>query len=108
MDEMATSWSRTPAAVMTAYLPGLAGYDQRAAVQTLASVPVLVLAGERDATIPASAARRLAERIGPTAHLARVPGAGHMVPLTHPGPVDAALRRLLRRSLHHDERGERS
>lgn len=95
---MTDAWRRTPTAVMSAHLPGLAQYDERAAVQALRAVPVLVLAGSDDATIPAAAAERLAQRIGPAARLVLVPGAGHMVTLTHAAAVDAALCDLLART----------
>lgn len=95
---MVDSWAGTPAAVTAALLAGLSGYDERTAAGCLGTVPVLVLAGADDATIPAAAARRLAARIGPGARLLLVPGAGHMVPLTHPEVVDAALLDLLARA----------
>jgi pimeloyl-ACP methyl ester carboxylesterase len=91
------AWTATPTTVMTGLLPGLAGYDRRAAVDALRGVPVLVLAGIDDATIPASAAERLARRIGPRVRLVLVPGAGHMVPLTHAEVVTSALLDLLAR-----------
>ncbi|SDN76161.1 alpha/beta fold hydrolase [Geodermatophilus sp. DSM 45219] len=95
--EMTDAWTTTPTAVTAASLPGLAGYDRRAAVEALRGVPVLVLTGADDATIPASAVARLARRIGPRARLVTVPGAGHMVPLTHAGVVTPALLDLVAR-----------
>ncbi|WP_238445461.1 alpha/beta fold hydrolase [Salsipaludibacter albus] len=89
------TWQRTPAAVMTAYLPDLTQVDQRAAAAALRDVPVLVLAGDADETIDPGAARRLAERIGPSARLVVVDGAGHMVTLTHAEEVNAALLDLV-------------
>jgi pimeloyl-ACP methyl ester carboxylesterase len=104
------AWERTPTTVMAAHLLGLAGYGtcsrQQAAVETLRTVPVLVLAGTEDATIDPAAARRLAGRIGPGARLVLVPGAGHMVTLSHADAVDAALRDLLAR-VHRDPTDER-
>ncbi len=97
--EMTDAWVQTPTAVMSAFLLGLTRYDQRAAVKALRTVPVLVLAGTDDATIPAAAAEKLVERIGSAARLARISGAGHMVTLTHPDAVEAALRDLLARAL---------
>ncbi|GAB3349416.1 alpha/beta fold hydrolase [Modestobacter lapidis] len=96
--EMTDMWARTPTAVLTAYLTGLAGYDQRRAVDVLRGLPVLVLAGTDDTTIPPASGERLAERIGGTARLLLVPGAGHMVTLTHADAVDAALLDLLGRA----------
>ncbi len=63
-----------------------------------ATLPVLVRAGAEDATIPAAAAEQLADRIGPTTRLVLVPGAGHMVPLTHAPAVNTALLDLLARA----------
>ena len=103
---MSRTWVDTPAGVMAAYLTSLATYDQRAAVEKLRAVPVLVLAGTDDATIPASSARRLAEHIGEQADLVLVDGAGHMVTLTHANAVHAALERLLARA--HIDTDERS
>ncbi|MGY1634417.1 alpha/beta fold hydrolase [Geodermatophilus sp. SYSU D01186] len=104
------SWERTPTAVMAAHLLGLAGYGtgsrQQAAVEALRNVPVLVLAGTRDATIDPATAGRLTGRIGPSAGLVLVPGAGHMVTLSHAAAVNTALRGLLAR-VHRDPTGER-
>lgn len=91
------SWAGTPIAVMAAYLVGLARYDERAASDTLAAVPVLVLAGTEDATIPVRSAELLAGRIGARVRLALVPGAGHMVTLTHAASVNAEILDLLTR-----------
>lgn len=46
-------------------------------------MPVLVVAGARDATY-ADIARRTATAVGPNATLALIPGAGHAVPLEQP------------------------
>ncbi len=97
-----------PAGVLSAYLTGLARYDQRHAVDVLRAVPVLVLAGTDDATIPARSAERLAEEIGDLATLVLVNGAGHMVNLTHPDTVNSALEQLLARiRADSDERSTR-
>ncbi|WP_157936971.1 alpha/beta fold hydrolase [Geodermatophilus chilensis] len=101
--EMTGAWTATPTAVMSAHLPGLAGYDGRAAVDALRTLPVLVLAGTDDTTVPATAAERLTRRLGPRARLVLVPGAGHMVPLTHAEVVTAALLDLLARSRTGDD-----
>jgi pimeloyl-ACP methyl ester carboxylesterase len=52
-------------------------------------MPVLVLAGERDAKFTALA-RRLAAAL-PAARLRLVPGAGHALPLEAPAAVAAAI-----------------
>ena len=99
------TWARTPTAVMAAYLVSLATYDRRRAVDALRAVPVLVLAGTDDATIPPDSARRLADEIGAQADLVLVDGAGHLVGVSHPDIVGTALERLLARvSGRSDER----
>ena len=91
------TWAETPAGVLAAYLISLATYDRRRAVDALRAVPVLVLAGTEDATIPPDSARRLADEIGEHARLVLVSGAGHLVNVSHPDAVNAALEQLLTR-----------
>ncbi|PKW26567.1 alpha/beta fold hydrolase [Phycicoccus duodecadis] len=57
-----------------------------------ASVPTLVVRGENDRIAPGPWCERLAAAAGTP--LTTVPGAAHMVPLTHPAAVVAAVRRL--------------
>lgn len=90
-------WTETPSGVLAAYLTSLVTYDQRPAVDALRRVPVLVLAGTDDATIPPDSAPRLAEEVGESARLVLVHGAGHMVNVTHAAAVNAALDDLLGR-----------
>jgi pimeloyl-ACP methyl ester carboxylesterase len=54
-------------------------------------VPVAVLAGTSDHVVPAAAGARLAASI-PRATFTPVPGAGHLLPLDHPGEIAAAVR----------------
>ena len=58
-------------------------------------VPVEVVRGERDRIAPADWCAPLAAG---TARSPTVPGAGHMVPLTHPDAVVAAVRRVAARA----------
>ncbi|WP_369130970.1 alpha/beta fold hydrolase [Modestobacter roseus] len=90
-------WQETPVGVVSAYVRSLASYDQRPAIGVLRSVPVLVLAGREDRTIPTHSAPRMAEQIGEQARLVLVDGAGHMVNTTHADEVNAALGELLDR-----------
>jgi pimeloyl-ACP methyl ester carboxylesterase len=101
---MARRWAGVPLAVPAAFLTSLVRYDQRAALAALRGVPVLVLAGTEDATIPPDSARRLAGGIGHRADLVLVEGAGHMVGISHPTEVDDALDRLLTRAAHATDR----
>jgi pimeloyl-ACP methyl ester carboxylesterase len=96
-DSVQATWARTPEAVMSAYLRSLTWYDARAALTPLRTVPVLVLAGDQDAVIPARSAEWLTDRIGGPVRRVLVPGAGHMVNLTHPDAVDSALHDLIAR-----------
>lgn len=76
----------------TAYrvaLEALVAFDQRAALPTLA-VPVLLLAGEHDANAPPKVMARMAEAI-PGARYVCLPGAGHLMNLTHAAAFDAEL-----------------
>lgn len=95
---MARWWTATPSGVLAAYLTSLVTYDQRPAADALRAVPVLVLAGSEDATIPPDSAPHLADLIGSSARLVVVDGAGHMVNVTHAAAVDAALHDLMTRS----------
>ncbi|GAA4732118.1 alpha/beta hydrolase [Modestobacter marinus] len=94
---MSRMWADTPAGVLAAYLRSLTTYDQRPAIAALRAVPVLVLAGTADRTIPPRSAPRMAAQIGERAELVLVPGAGHLVNVSHPDTVDAALGALLDR-----------
>ena len=62
-----------------------------------AACPSTVVAATHDRLTPAAHGRDMAARIGDTAELVVVPGAGHSVNLTRPDVVDAALLRLLDR-----------
>jgi pimeloyl-ACP methyl ester carboxylesterase len=57
-------------------------------------VPTLVIHGDADAAIPMERARMMADRI-PDAELVVIPGGGHAANLTHPAPVNAAIKRFL-------------
>ena len=58
--------------------------------------PVLVLRGERARTPSRRIAETLAE-LAPRGRLVLVPGAGHMGPITHAGPVNDAIAQFLAR-----------
>ncbi|VVE39121.1 alpha/beta hydrolase [Pandoraea eparura] len=78
----------TPAAYRAA-LQALVGFEQRAALARLA-VPVLLIAGEHDANAPAKVMARMAEAI-PHARYVCLPGAGHLMNLTHPADFNAEV-----------------
>jgi pimeloyl-ACP methyl ester carboxylesterase len=92
---MQHAWEHTSQAVAAAFYPDLASYNKPDALARLRAVPVLVLAGTNDATIPFRHSRLIAEGIGPGATLVLVPRAGHMVNMTHPDVVNEALLDLI-------------
>ncbi|WP_298457224.1 alpha/beta fold hydrolase [uncultured Cellulomonas sp.] len=98
LDRVVDMWDSTPRSVTAAFYPSLLEHHRRAALQLLAQVPCLVLTGTDDATIPASHSERIAEALGARSRLVRVPGAGHMVNLTHPELVNAEIRDLVTRA----------
>jgi pimeloyl-ACP methyl ester carboxylesterase len=82
----------TPEAYRAA-LHALVGFEQRAALARLA-VPVLLLAGEHDNNAPPKVMARMAEAI-PDARYVCLPGAGHLMNLTHPADFNAEVRAFL-------------
>ena len=58
------------------------------------NVPTLVIHGDADAAIPMERAQVLVERM-PDAELVVIEGAGHAANLTHPTPVNVAIKRFL-------------
>lgn len=85
----------TPRDMAAALYPGMLSHDTIDAAAALARIPCLVLTGVDDRTIAPGHSERIAAKIGASARLVRVPGAGHMVNLTHWRQVDDALRELL-------------
>lgn len=90
-------WSHIPTAVIASAIRSLLTFDRTTSFDVLRQIPVLVVSGGTDRTIPARRSRRLAARIGPTAQLVIVPGAGHSVNQTHADTVNDALQQLLTR-----------
>ncbi len=82
----------TPEAYRAA-LQALVGFEQRAALARLA-VPVLLIAGEHDTNAPPKVMARMAESI-PDARYVCLPGAGHLMNLTHQAAFDAEVRAFL-------------
>jgi len=82
----------TPDAYRAA-LQALVGFEQRAALARLA-VPVLLIAGEHDTNAPPKVMARMAEAI-PNARYVCLPGAGHLMNLTHATSFDAEVRAFL-------------
>jgi pimeloyl-ACP methyl ester carboxylesterase len=57
-------------------------------------LPVLILRGGASPPVTDAICRRLAERL-PQARYAIIPGAGHMLPITHPGETAALIDAFL-------------
>jgi pimeloyl-ACP methyl ester carboxylesterase len=87
----------TPYPVAMAYYATFLDHDESAALEVVRRVPSTVVAATHDRLTPAAHGRDMAARIGDTAELVVVPGAGHSVNLTRTDVVDAALLRLLDR-----------
>jgi pimeloyl-ACP methyl ester carboxylesterase len=87
----------TPFAVSAAFYATFLDHDETASLEVLRRVPVTVITATDDRLTPASHGREMAERIGPSAELVVVPGAGHSVNLTRTDVVDEALLGLLDR-----------
>jgi pimeloyl-ACP methyl ester carboxylesterase len=68
--------------------------DSRPTLATI-DVPALVLVGEEDGVTPPAEAEAMAAAL-PHARLARIPGAGHLVPLERPEAVAADLVEFLK------------
>ena len=64
--------------------------------QSLAAIacPVALVWGEDDSEVPVEVARTIAAAV-PGARLTLCPGAGHLTPLSAPGPLRAAVERFL-------------
>jgi pimeloyl-ACP methyl ester carboxylesterase len=59
--------------------------------------PTLVVAGDRDPSVPPSESRMIASLV-PEAELAMIPGAGHLSFLEHPQEYRAALSAWLKKT----------
>jgi pimeloyl-ACP methyl ester carboxylesterase len=86
-------WRNTDWRARMAYRQAMDGFDVRQRLPEI-GVPTVVLHGTRDRLFPLQSARRLAEGL-PNAELRVIPGAGHVLPLTHGESVLLAVRDLL-------------
>lgn len=87
------SLTRTPVEGYLATCATLRDTDLRAQAETL-RVPALVLSGEHDVAVPASAGRELAEAL-PDAHWQMIGGCAHLPPVEQPAATTAAITRFL-------------
>lgn len=84
---------RTPAEGYLGCCAALRGEDLRGEVRGVGA-PLLVVAGERDASCPPEQSRWLAGE-APGARLVEIPGAGHLAHLERPDAFEAALAPFL-------------
>lgn len=101
-------WQTTRRSITASFYPALLEHDRVHALGVLRDVPVLVLTGTHDATIPAGHSREIAEVLGDRARLVEVPRAGHMVNLTHADATNRALLELVDRVRSDNVRDHRS
>jgi pimeloyl-ACP methyl ester carboxylesterase len=87
----------TPIATLVEFLHALEVHDEAEALATLAKVPTLIACGDRDLLTPVEHSQRMAEML-PKSELVIVGGAGHLVQLEAPEPIDEALVRLVERA----------
>lgn len=96
-ETMEGMWAAMSESMAAAFGPAIATFDGSDGVQALRGIPALVLAGADDSTIPAEHSERIARALGGGARLVTIPGAGHVVGLTHPELVTEELVRLVNR-----------
>jgi len=91
--------SRVPGETYRKALHAIVGFDRRSALGAI-TVPVLAIAGERDAIAPPAVMEKMAQRI-PGAEYAVLAGCGHLANLERPRAFnDAVLAWLARRFPH--------
>jgi len=86
----------TPADVIGAFFPALAGFDKSGVLGPLESVATLILCGDADRTTPKAHSELLAEKL-PGSELVIVEDAGHLAQMERPEIVNYHLRAFLRR-----------
>ncbi|MGI8723745.1 MAG: alpha/beta fold hydrolase [Geodermatophilaceae bacterium] len=86
----------TPADVIGAFFPSLAGFDKSGVLTPLENVATLILCGDADRTTPKAHSELLAEEL-PDSQLVIVENAGHLAMLEQPAVVNQHLRTFLRR-----------
>jgi pimeloyl-ACP methyl ester carboxylesterase len=87
----------TPVTTMVGFLHALGVHDETGGLPVLAKVPTLIACGSADTlTLPEHSEEMAA--VLPKAELLVVGGAGHLVQLEQPDPIDDALVRLVERA----------
>ncbi|TLQ39390.1 alpha/beta fold hydrolase [Streptomyces marianii] len=85
-------YAQPPIEEAARWFKALMRHDVAEQLDALGRIPVHILVGENDQTIPPIHALRLAAQI-PTARLHVIPGGGHRLPTQHPDEFLAALER---------------
>lgn len=76
------------------FRPTLNAHEREAALATFAEIPTAVLVGTRDRLTPVAASRRIHDAL-PSAELAVLPGAGHMLPVERVPQVAGQISALV-------------
>ncbi|WP_245906055.1 alpha/beta fold hydrolase [Mycolicibacterium palauense] len=88
----------TPVATMVGFLHALGVHDEADGLAVLAAVPTLIACGSADRLTTAEHSEEMAEAL-PRAELLVVGGAGHLVQLEQPDPINDALLRLINHAM---------
>lgn len=91
-------WRNTDWRARRSFRIAMEGFDVRNRLKNL-QVPTIVLHGTEDTYFPLSIAQELARGI-PGAELRVIAGAAHLLPLTHPQAIEAAVRDLVEASVN--------
>ncbi|MBA3339999.1 MAG: alpha/beta hydrolase [Geodermatophilaceae bacterium] len=86
----------TPADVIGAFFPALAGLDKSGVLGPLENVATLILCGDADRTTPKAHSELLAEQL-PGSELVIINDSGHLAQMERPDIVNEHLRAFLRR-----------
>jgi pimeloyl-ACP methyl ester carboxylesterase len=87
----------TPIDVIADFYIALTGHEKRHALKVLASIPVLVLTGDRDRLVDPAFSREIAQSVK-GAELVTIEGAGHVVILERPEESNEAISSLVARA----------
>lgn len=87
----------TPVETMVGFLHALGTHDESAALPVLAKIPTLIACGSKDVLTTAEHSEEMAAEL-PKAELLILGGAGHLVQMEQPDPIDDALVRLVDRA----------
>ena len=89
--------SATPLDVITSFIPTFVEHDLYRGLETLASVPTLVIGGTKDKVTPYAHSEEIARRV-PGTQFVTLAGAGHMLMCERAPLVNLHLRAFLRRA----------